>query len=541
MTQARTYSPGIVTQPQSHSHWQRGVNTLVDAIAPTLGPFPRFVALHAGIPNEPPELLDSGGLIARRIYALSQRTEDVGAMHLRQVLWRLHEEVGDGTATAAVLFRSIYNQGLRYIAAGGNPIRLRHYLEEALIVVMDALDQQAVSVETRDELKHVALSACDDSDIADELASVFADIGSFGRLEVRGGKTRETYHEYVEGAYWDAGLHSHDFIVDKVEFRTRLENARILVSDLVLEDPHAISPTLKAFARAGVTRLVVMADKVSEQVLALFHQLNRDTERFHIIAVKVPGKTQTWERRNALEDVAVLTGARPLLAAAGESIDHVLVDDLGSAGVIWADRAYIGVVEGGGLYAQEHLDALVTSFRRVEETEQRNQLRERIGRFLGASATLWVGGATSTEIDRRKKLAVQAAATVRSALFEGAVVGGGMALINCREKVLERCSQADDADERAAYGILAAALLEPFKTLLANAGYSPSSTLAKLNGAKAGFDLHTGQIVDMAGQGILDARHTVCSALVAAVRGVSQALTVEVVVHHRKPEQVINP
>ncbi len=195
--------------------------------------------------SQKPELLDSGGTIARRIIQIRNRDEDMGAMLIRHVLWELYEKVGDGTATTAVMFQSIFDQGVRYVTAGGNAMRLRVYLEEAARVVLDELQGLKHTLDGQEALGKLAYSICHDSALAKMLGEIFDILGEYGRLEIRSGRSRGLEREYLEGMYWDGGLVSREMMNDLENLRAWQEDTAIVISDLRIEEPQDCVPLLE--------------------------------------------------------------------------------------------------------------------------------------------------------------------------------------------------------------------------------------------------------------------------------------------------------
>lgn len=513
-----TYVPKIVFDPSRA--WQQGMNTLIEAIRPTLGPCPRTVAVDRGLRGKAPELLDNAGVIARRVYALHSRTEDAGAMILRQALCSLHQDVGDGVATAAVIFGVIYNQGLRYITAGGDSMRLRHYLHDGSRLVLESLDTQTFHPEAN--LSQVAESICHDRELADHLGEIYHIMGPYGRVEVRASRRHETHHEYVEGTYWDVGLFASS---DPTLQTTRLTNPAMLVTDFQLEDPGELVPVLKAAVEAGERSMVIMAKSIADRVHALFKTL-KDRE-FHILPVKTI---------DHMRDLAILTGADSLVEATGTRFASFSIDQLGHAREAWANRDQFGIVSGRGDARQlrQHVAAL-------RQRDSDSETEKRIGQLLGGTAVLWVGGLTQQDIDQRKELASRTARVVRAALCSGVVVGGGIALLNARSALSKLSSVHPDA--HAAHNILLAALAAPFRTIVDNAGYSDSAALARIERGKPGYGFNavTGKVEDMFEAGILDSAAVQKAAVRTAVTSAALALSIDVLVQHRTPEKVIEP
>ena len=534
----------VVFQPAAYRGMQRGINQMVEAIRPTLGPLPRVVAVDRIADDKMPELLDNGGVIARRIIELPDRDADMGAMFVRQVLWRVHEQAGDGTATTAVLFQSVYNQGVRYIVSGGNAMQLRCYLEEGLRLILDELSGMTIPVAGKEKLAQVAETICYDPSLAKMLGEIFDIIGQYGRLDIRSGRSRGLEREYVEGMYWEGGVLSREMITDHAKLRTEMQNVAILISDLALEDPNQVVPVLETVSRTGNRALLIVASKLSDSVTALLLSANRNPDKFQIIAAKTSGLTST-DQAEAMEDLGVLTGGRLLVKVAGDTLSGFKLEDLGRARRAWADRNYFGIVGGKGdpRALRVHIANLRAAFGRATEAHARKTLQERIGKLLGGSATLWVGGATELEIEARKELAERTANALRGAVREGVVPGGGVSLLACRPALQRRLDQSTDSDERAAYRVLIKAMEAPIRAILTNAGYDASEIMAevKLAGAGHGFDVRSRQVTDMAQVGIWDAAAVLKAAVHGAVAGAALALTTDVLVHHKEPKQTMQP
>jgi len=487
-----------------------------------------------------PELLDDGGVIARRILELPDRDEDMGAMFVRHLLWHLHEKVGDGTATAAVLFQSIYNQGVRYLAAGGNAMQLRHHLEAGLRAIRDELTGMAVHLDGKERLTQIAESICYDPPLAKMLGEIFDIIGEHGQLEIRSGRSRELEREYVEGMYWNGGVLSRRMITDHATLRVNVENAAILITDLEIDEPRQLIPVIEVAMQAEIRALLILATKLSDSAIGLLLTASKDPARFQAVAVKAPGLA-IGDRAAAMEDLAMLTGGRPFVDAAGSTLTGVKLGDLGRARRAWADRTYFGIVAGRGepRALRQHIANLRAAFSKSNDPEARKKLRERIGKLMGGSATLWVGGSTELEMTARKELAQRTSSALRGAITEGVLPGGGVSLRACRPVLQARMDQSTDPDERAAHRILIKALEEPIRTILTNAGYDASEVMAEIKqaGAGHGFDVRSGQVAHMAQAGIFDAASVQREAVHSAVAGAALALTIDVLVHHKQRQQ----
>jgi chaperonin GroEL len=487
-----------------------------------------------------PESLDSGGEIVRRILQLADRTEDVGAMFLRECLWRVHQQSGDGAVTAAVLFQSVFSEGVRYIAAGGNAMQLRRHLNKGMEVIIEALTDMTVEVQyaSLEQLTALAQTISHDSPLAEMLGEILADIGEFGRLEIRPGQTPELRREQVEGMYWERGLMSRQMATDQRLLRSDLADAAVLISDLEINDVRQLMPPLALIIDAGIRNLFIVTQRISDNVIG-FLLANNHPDRFQAIAVTTPG--YGLDQIGELEDLAVVTGGRPFIKVAGDTFEFARLQDLGRAGRMWADIHNFGVIDGKADPAavERHLLSLFSAFEKADDPVLREKLRKRIARIQGDSVTLWVGGGQPDAIKARTELAERTAGMLREALMYGVTPGGGAALLDCRPALQRLLADCSESDERAAYQILLRAMEQPMRIIASNAGYDPSAVLARVEqaGPGSGLDATTGQVVAMSQAGILDVASVLKSAVFSAISSAALALTVEVMVQHRAPEQ----
>jgi chaperonin GroEL len=540
---AKSKTKRVVFQPATYQGIQQGINQMVNVIRPTLGPQPRIVAIeHEVGKRKMPELLDSGGLIARRIIEIKGRDADVGAMFIRQMLWRLHEKIGDGTATAAVMFQTIFDEGLQYIASGGSAPRVRHYLEKGLRVIDNELAGMVQPVAGKEKLAQIAQTVCYDPSLAKMMGEIFDIIGEHGRLELRTGRGRELEREYVEGIYFEQGIMSREMISDQTRLRTELENPAILLTDLIINEPHELVRPLHLAVKEGFRSMLIITPKLSEKVMGFLHANNK-TDKIQVIGVGIPGLG--GDRPDNLKDISILTGGRSFLQVTRDILQNVKLEDLGQARRVWADRHNFGLVGGKGdaRKLRQHIATLRAAFDKSDDPDVREKLQKRIGRLMGGSATLWVGGATENDIEARKELAKRTAGAMRGAVRGGILPGGGVALLNCRPAIQKLLEQGTDTDERAAYRILLKALETPIRTIISNAGYDVGDLMAEIRQAGPGhtFDVTTKQVVDVVEAGIFDVAAVQREAARSAVSSAALALTVEVMVHHKKPEQATKP
>ena len=536
--------PGVVFQPTVHHALQRGIDKMVGAIRPTLGPLASGVAIDPLNDAETlPEFLDDGGLIARRIIELPDRNEDMGAMLLRSMLIRQHERVGDGTATAAVLFKSIFDAGLRYIAAGGNAMLLRNHLENILPCILEELDRMVLKLEGEPALAQMAMTVCHNDALSALMGEAFDLIGEFGRLDIREDYGRGMGREYVEGSYFHAGLLSKAHLPPDSLAKLTLENPSIFLSDFDIEDHRDLFPVLQAANAANVGSLVIIVRSLSEKAISLLVTHN-NMNKFKVAAIKLPGMN-TDDRMFAIDDLSRLTGAVPFLSIVGNRLELVTVHDFGKARRLWANMQAFGLVGGGGNAAKlrDHIRVLKATYHNKQNKDDRKKIQERIGNLLGGAVTLRVGGFTEPEIKTRKSLAEHTALAVRSAIQEGVVPGGGIALLNCRAVLQKQQSYMKDTDERAAYRIFIEALAAPARTIFQNAGYDPSEIMAQLHHecADTGFDVMKNRVVNMREAGIMDSVGVIKASLRNATSTAALALTIDSLVHLAKPEMIGKP
>jgi chaperonin GroEL len=534
----------VVFQPKAHQALQRGIQQIVDALRPTLGPIPRTVAIdHVNKHKDLPEVLDEGGLIARRIIELPDRDEDMGAMLVRSMIVEQYERVGDGTATAAILFEAIFNEGMRYLAAGGNAMQLRRYLEASIPFITKHLEDQAMPLVGRQAIQDMAFSLCHDEDLAAHFAEAFDMVGELGRIEIREGYGRKPHLEYVEGIYYENGLISRAILPDEVNPRADLQDAAIFVCDFSIEDHQELYPVLQTAFHEGIRDLIVLARNLSDKGIAML-STNNKMNKLNVIAVKVPGLNET-DRQAYIDDLAVLTGAIPIVKATGDTLENVSARHFGRVRRAWADLRAFGIIGGGGdpKHIRNHIHRLKDTYRNSSDKAIRELARKRVSMLLGGSVTIWVGGHSEPEITVNKNIANRTLITLRRAIEQGVVHGGGVILLNMSSVFKAQALTAENTDERAAKRILAEAFKIPAHTIYGNAGYDPGEIMAKLSfeDGTAGFDVLKGQVVDMNQSGIRDSLAVLKSAVTNAIRTAALALTIDSLVHAREVQMVKYP
>ncbi len=530
-------TPGVVFNPTVSNEFQKGIDQLVRLVRPTLGPLPRFTVDGHNVRTRRPELLDDGAIIARRLIQLPNRNQDMGAMYLRQLLWKIHEVVGDGTATAAVIFDVVYRESVRYLAAGGSLVNLRKYLEEGTRFLLTLLDPSRLEMSGSDKLSRLAETICGDAELSAGLGEIFSLIGPDGRLELRSGRTRDIQTEYVEGSYWTSGLFSRQLVTNPLKVRAELENAAVLVTDLEVKDPSDLIPVLDAAFAGGFRALMVIARSFPDAAVPLMTE-PKNRRRMLMAAAKTPG-VDINEIRTSIHDIALLTGGRALIKDAGDSFEKVRPEHLGRARRVWADMEYFGICNGqGDPAAVRQLAAeLRVAIASKEDAKERNQIKERLSKLVGGSGILWVGALSPYLVDVRKELAGQTAEALREAVRSGGLPGGGVALLDCRPGLRERMAAAKSTEERVAYQILLKAVETPARVIWENSGNKPSEVFSQLEqfGPGYGLDVLRRKIVHMEEAGIYDSAGVIREVVSRSILSASLALTVDVLIHKANP------
>ncbi len=532
--------PKVIHQPRTQEAIRRGLAVLGNAIRPTLGPLPRRLIAQ----NQAKfELLDDGGIIARRIIALEDREDDVGAMLLRQVLWQVRQQVGDGAATTAVLYESIYNEGLRFIAAGADAMRLRAALRELLPQLTDSLLAQARILTEVKDLEAIAFSVCYDEEMAAVLGEVIDTVGQYGQVDIRAGHRRGMEHNYVDGVYWKGGVQSKEMLRGTARLVAEMEDAAILVTDMEIEEARELVPLMQLALRSKISKLLLIVKSISETGISVLID-DRLRGKIQTVAVKIDSYLPD-ELLQACRDIALLTGGRAILETAGQSLEEVSDEDFGHARWVWADDKNFGFASGGGdpIRIRRQVRTLRQAHAGAEDDDDRERLLNRLGKLNGGLATVQVGGIADDEIKGRKELAERTIRALRLALAGGVIPGGGLSLLNCGRGLRAAAGGQDSPEARAARQIMAAALEAPMRALLGNGGYDAGEILAQLGSYDCGFgfDLMKGEFVDMAEAGVFDVAGVQVEALQRAVTSAALALTIDVLVLHRDPETMTEP
>lgn len=518
----------------ARSEIQVGVNVLANAVKATLGPRGR----HAAIEREygPPLITKDGVTVAKSIN-LRDPVKDMGAQLIKTVASATNTAAGDGTTTATVLAQSIFNEGIKMIAAGHNPVLLKRGMDIGLSRVISFLDQLARPVNDEDSLKSIAtISTNNDSELGALVGEVVSTVGEDGVISVEdstGGLTQVTYTEGIQLA---RGFVSPAFVLNLEKMNCELENPFIILYDDKISSSQDFLSIIQKIHGVGRPFLIIARDIDGEALATLV--LNRQKAGLICCAIKAPGFGDT--RRDMLEDLAILLGGRVFDNQSGQALKNVEIEDLGRARRIVVSRNSTTIIDGAGSRSsiQSRISALKEQLGSRELFDvQASSVKERISKLSGGAAIFRVGGATESEMRERKDRVEDALNAVRAAIEMGIVPGGGSALIQASDSLSSFISSDEVKgflpEELAGLKILRDALKEPFRQIMSNAGFEHYEAQQKIreSGGFCGFDALRGEFVpDMMDRGIIDPVKVVKMGVQHAVSAVGTLLTTEVCV-----------
>ena len=505
----------------------KGVNVLADAVAVTLGPKGRNVVMDKSFGA--PKSTKDGVSVAKEI-ELKDKFENMGAQMVREAASKTNDVAGDGTTTATVLTRAIVTEGLKFVAAGMNPMDLRRGVDSAIDAASDAISSSSKKVKTSAEVAQVgSISANGEAEVGAMIAKAMDKVGNEGVITVEEAKGLETELDVVEGMQFDRGYLSPYFVTNAEKMTADLENAYILLHEKKLTNLQPMLPLLEAVVQAG-RPLVIIAEDVEGEALATL-VVNKLRGGLKIAAVKAPG---FGDRRKAMmEDISILTGGQVISEDLGIKLENVTINDLGTAKRISIDKENTTIVNGAGTKAD--IQGRCSQIRKqIEETTSdydREKLQERLAKLAGGVAVIKVGGATEVEVKERKDRVDDALNATRAAVEEGIVAGGGLSLLKAAG-ALDKVKTAN-ADQKARVDIVRRALETPIRTIANNAGVDGSVIVGKLKEGKSsteGYDAQSDKFVDMFKAGIIDPTKVVRTSLQNAASIAGVLITTEAMV-----------
>lgn len=510
---------------------KQGVDELADAVATTLGPKGRNVALDKkwGAPN----VIHDGVSVAKEI-ELEDPFKNMGAQLVKEAASKTADVAGDGTTTSTILARTIVDEGILRITAGANPMIMRRGLEKAGEFAVDELKKMAKDIK-QDDIANVATISAGDLELGNLIAEALKKVGKDGVVSVEEGRGLTTEIEYKEGMEFDKGYVSAYFVTNPDKMDSEIENPYILITDKKISNLQELLPFLENLVKVSKD-LVIIADEIDGEALATL-VVNKLKGTFNTLAIKAPGFGD--RRKEMLEDLAILTGGTVITDETGMKFENVTIEDCGRADKVWADKENSRIIGGRG--NKKLLDARIAQIRKAIDTTtsefDKEKLAERLAKLTGGVAVINVGAATEVELKDRKERVNDAVAATKAALEEGIVPGGSIALLDIatRMKIDEKAT----ADEVAGQRIVKNALEAPFKKLMENAGFDPGQLIAKARIASAsgqGFDVlalesvETATPIDMMKAGIVDPLKVVRAAVQNAISVATMILTTEALV-----------
>ena len=477
-----------------------GVNVLADAVKITLGPKGRNVVLERSYGA--PTITKDGVSVAKEI-ELKDRFENMGAQMVKEVASKTSDVAGDGTTTATVLAQSIIAEGMKYVAAGMNPMDLKRGIDKAVIAVVEELKKISKPCTTSKEISQVgAISANADESIGKTIAEAMDKVGKEGVITVEDGKGLENELELVEGMQFDRGYISPYFINNPDKQVSLLEDPYVLLHDKKISNIRDLLPLLEQVAKAGKPLLIIAEDVDGEALATLV--VNNIRGILKTTAVKAPG---FGDRRKAmLEDIAILTGGTVIAEELGLKLENAQLKDLGHAKRIEVGKDDTTIIDGGGEKAA--IEARVKNIRKqVDDATSdydKEKLQERVAKLAGGVALVKVGAATETEMKEKKARVEDALHATRAAVEEGIVPGGGVAYLRARANL--KNLKGENRDQDAGIKIVLRALEEPMRQIVANAGDEPSVVVNKVVEGKDnfGFNAQTSEYGDLVAMGVID-------------------------------------
>ncbi len=500
-----------------------GIDTLAESVKVTLGPRGRNVVLDKKF--GPPLVCSDGVTIAKEI-ELPDAFENMGAQLLKEAATKTNDAAGDGTTTSIVLAQSLINDGFKNVTAGSNPMAIKRGIEQAVASVVEELRRMAQTVETRDRISQVASLSAHEEAIGETIAEAMEKVGKDGVITVEESKGLSDEIEYVEGMQVDRGYISPYFITNSDRMEAVIEDASLIITDKKVSAVAELLPALEKLLQIGKKNVVVISEDVDGEALATL-VVNKLRGTLNILAVKAPG---FGDRRKAmLEDIAILTGGTVISEETGRKLDSAVLEDFGQARRVSSTKDETTIVEGRG--SESDIQARINQIKtQIEETTSefdREKLQERMAKLSGGVAVIKVGAATEIELKERKARVEDALSATRSAVEEGIVPGGGVALVRA-QRALDDIGGLND-DETIGVNIIRRSLEQPLKLIVENAGSEGAVVLnqVKQQADDYGYDADIGEYGPMLERGIVDPVKVTRYALQNAASVAAMVLTTE--------------
>ena len=517
----------IIFDEKARQGLKKGTDKLAQAVVVTLGPKGSNVILDRGFGS--PLITNDGVTIAKEI-ELEDRVENLGAEVLKEAAEKTNDVAGDGTTTAILLAWSIIGSGLKNVAAGANPLGVKRGIEKAVSKIVEELKKISQKVEGHDAVSDVATISSKDKEIGDLIADIIDEVGKDGVVTVEEAKTLGLSKEVVKGLQFDRGYISAYMITDSEKMEARLEDPYILITDQKISNIHDVLPLLDKILQSGKKELLVIADDVTGEALATII-LNKLRGIFNVVTVKTPGFGD--RRKELMEDIAVVTGAKVVSEELGLKLDKAELSDLGQARKIVVTKDNTTIIEGVG--SKEDIEKRIKQIKKELEINEsdfdKEKLQERLAKLSEGVAVIKVGAPTEVEQKEKQHRVEDAVRAAKAALEEGIVPGGGIAFLKTEQALKNVETEGDD--EKIGVEIVKKSLEEPIRKIAENAGKDGAVILgeARKRGNNEGFNALTGEFVDMIKAGIVDPTKVTRSALENAASVAGMLLTTKAVVY----------
>jgi len=518
----------LVFSEDARRRLQQGIDMVANAVGTTLGPKGRNVALDRKFGS--PTITHDGVTVAKEI-ELEDPFANMGAQLLKEAATKTNDIAGDGTTTSTVLAHAIVTEGLKTLAAGANPMRLKLGIEQGVDAVVASLRKMSQKIDTKEEIASVATNSAADTEIGKLIADVMDKVGKDGVITVEESKSLQFETEYVEGMQFDRGYSSSYFITDSEHMETVINEPYILIYDKKISAAADIVPLLEKLVQIGKRDLVIIAEDVDGEALATL-VLNKLRGMLNVVAVKAPG---FGDRRKAMmQDISVLTGGQMISDETGRKLETTTLEDLGKAEKVVCDKDNTTIVGGKGDSAQikGRIEQIRVEIDKSTSDYDKEKLQERLAKLSGGVAIIRVGAATETELKEKKHRVEDALSATRAAIEEGIVPGGEIVFINAMAS-LDKVKM-DGEDETIGVNIVRKALEAPIRKLAQNAGQDGAviienvRRMAKEQSNKhIGYNVITGEYTDMLKAGVIDPLKVVRGALENAASIAAMILTTE--------------
>ena len=521
----------LMFQDEARRELKTGIDALAKAVATTLGPKGRNVALDKkwGAPT----VTHDGVTVAKEI-ELENPYQNMGVQLLKEAATKTNDIAGDGTTTATVLAHTIVNEGLRNVAAGSNPMLLKRGIEKATDAITKAVREMAISIDTKAEIANVASISAQNREIGELIADVMEKVGKDGVITVEESKGLAFETEYVEGMQFDRGYISPYFITNQDTMQAVLEEPYVLVHDKKISAAADLIPVLEKLVQSGKRQLLLIAEDVDGEALATL-VLNKLRGTFNVVGVKAPG---FGDRRKAmLQDIAILTGGTVISEETGRKLESTTLADLGQCDKVVVTKDETTVIGGKG--SEDDIKGRINQIKaEIDNTTSdydREKLQERLAKLAGGVAVIGVGAATETELKEKKHRVEDALSATRAAVEEGIVPGGGVALLNVVHVLAD--IKCDSPEEQTGVNIVRRALEEPMMGIVRNAGMDGAVVVQEVRRLQKekkdkniGYDVMAGEYTDMVNAGIIDPAKVTRGALANAASIAAMNLTTEALI-----------